>query len=151
MKGVSSLVAHAIYTALSIIVLGSFIVYAATMRNDMNQQTVDAQLSVIAESVKEDVTRLYLISKDSDFPYDEEVVIAEFNLDFPKSLGGRSYTVSLADDKITVSSTTSEGIAVDVSRDINLDITLKGSSNMPAHLELIRDESGDTIEVASNG
>jgi hypothetical protein len=148
MKGASVLISHAIYLLLTIIVLGSLIAYASSARNDMNEQMVDAQLSVIAESIRGDVVKLSLLSKESEYPYDSTVSIAKFDLDFPKAIGGRDDTVILSENLITLESTTSEGAAVKVTKDVNIDITMEGSAMMPAYLELIRTASGDKIRVA---
>jgi len=147
MKGASVLISHAIYLLLTIIVLGSLIAYAMSARNDMNEQTVDAQLSVIAESIKGDVVKMSLLSKESEYPYDSTVSIAKFDLNFPKAIGGRDYTVTLSENLITLDSTTSEGAAVKVMKDVNVNVSMEGSAKMPAYLELVRTASGDKIMV----
>ncbi|MBR9682178.1 MAG: hypothetical protein GOV02_00720, partial [Candidatus Aenigmarchaeota archaeon] len=60
MRGLSTMLSHAIYLALSIIVLGSLLVYVADMRIDMDEQTMNTQLSIVVESIKEDVFDLNL-------------------------------------------------------------------------------------------
>ena len=139
MKGISTLVSHAIYVALGIVVMGSFLVFAGNLKTGMDEQSMDSQLSTVAEAVRQDIVKLYLISKDSAT---DTGSIAKFSVGFPEKIGGRSYTITLSENLITVTSAVAE-----VKREVDVDISLEGSAVMPACLELVKESGEYTIKV----
>ena len=143
MRGLSTMLSHAIYLALGIMVMGALLIYAADIRVDMDEQTMNTQLSIVAESVKDDVFDLYLLSKDSGFiATSENISIARIDLDFPERIGDRDYEIILQEDRITVSSSLAT-----VTKEIDIDINMEGTAKIPAYLELVRETTGDTIRV----
>lgn len=139
------MLSHAIYLALGITVLGALMIYVGDIRVDMDEQTMNSQLSIVAESMRDDIFNLYLHSKDSGFvSTGENISIAKINLYFPERIGGKDYTISLSEDTITLSSS----LAI-VSREMDLDIDMEGTAKIPAYLELVRGSSGDTIRVVA--
>ncbi|MBR9682449.1 MAG: hypothetical protein GOV02_02130 [Candidatus Aenigmarchaeota archaeon] len=106
---------------------------------------MNTQLSIVVESIKEDVFDLNLLSKDSEFvSTGGNISIAKINLDFPEKIGGKDYLIIFTEDTITVSSS----LAI-VTREIDVDANMEGLVKIPAYLELVRGTSGDTIRVVA--
>lgn len=143
MRGLSTMLSHAIYLALGIMVLGALLIYVADIRVGMDEQTMRTQLSIVAESIKDDVFDLYLLSEGSGFVATSgNISVAKINLDFPERIGGRDYEISLAEDTIIVSSSLAT-----VVKKVDIDINMEGNVRVPGYLELIRGTTGDTIRV----
>lgn len=144
--GVSVILSHTTFLAVGIVALMVILISVFNVSTDIREQSLKAQLTFVAETLKSEILNLYELSEHSDLLPDEgeTLLIEEIKPNIPEKISEKRYTIKFSPGNVTVRTNIQNQI-VEINRSINVIITLNGTAITPAVLKLERSNIGGII------
>jgi hypothetical protein len=131
MKGVYPTLSHSLLLLLGLLSLGLIVVSVSASLARTEKNLITLELNYVANSVEDKILEVYSLA-DSNYS------TGKFRLDLPERIGNRKYSLTLTGNVLLVNMTV-RGEPIEISRSLNIDAELNGSSFMPASISLERD------------
>jgi len=132
---VTQLVSHSLYLLIALVAIVLIIGGFSAFRNDVEKISTESSLNLIADTVKQEIIRLYSSSEES----------GKSEIPLQSRLGERPYIIQLASNKVIV---TLDGFEVE--KKISINANLDGTASLPAFLVLSKTAGVKTISLVNS-
>ena len=140
-KGISPLLSHITFIALGIAFLILVVLTISDFRENIQDRWLNVQYNNVLENVKNEIMKLNSISDNSEIApsVGETIILGKSKINFPDKISNKKFTITLSDGVISVTDD------VNITKTINVDLNLSGSSFLPAYLQLERQNNNGVI------
>jgi len=124
MKGISPLLSYATLLAVGFLAVALLLVAVSDFSDDIGKRFTKAQIDFIAESIRDDIFKLYNSGSEG-----------KISLPIPENIGNKKYLIELNQSELKVK-INFKGETIEVKKDLNINAILSGSSYPPALIEM---------------
>ena len=132
---VSQLVSHTTYLLIALVAVGLILASFSSFRNDIEKISIESNLNIIADTVKQEILELYSSSEES----------GKFEIPLQSRLGNNPFIITLSDKKIVV-----ELDEFRVEKNVSINANLTGRAVLPAFLVLSKQDKIKTISLVAS-